>query len=253
MPDAVFPPDSPLDRTRIVLVAPSHPGNIGAAARAMKTMGLSRLVLVRPRRFPDPEADALSSNAREVLALATVVESLAEALEGVALAVATVSHGYEMSHELVSCREAARRAASAHERAQIAFVFGTESSGLTAEEVRQCHLGAHIPSNPDYTSLNLAQAVQIFAYELRLAALGDRVPDSAAPEPATHEEVRLLHEHLERTLIAIGFLDPAHPKRLIPRLQRLLAKARLEKEEVRILRGILKTAHRARSREPSGQ
>ncbi|MFO1318916.1 MAG: RNA methyltransferase [Burkholderiales bacterium] len=245
-----------LARTRIVLIATSHPGNIGSAARAMKTMGLSRLVLVRPRRFPDPEADALSSNARDVLAQAVVVESLAAALEGVALAVATVSHAYETSHDLVTCREAAGRVAELPESAEAALVFGTESSGLTAEEVRQCNLGAHIPSNPEYTSLNLAQAVQIFAYELRLAALGDRAPETDAGEPATHEDIARLHAHLEQALITIGFLDPAHPKRLVPRLQRLLAKARLEKEEVRILRGILKNASQwrpAASREPCDQ
>lgn len=221
----------------------------------MKTMGLSRLVLVRPRRFPDPEADALSSNARDILAGALVVDSLEAALTGVGLAVATVSHAYEMSHELVTCRAAAGRAAALPPPAEVAFVFGTEASGLTADEVRQCTLGAHIPSNPDYTSLNLAQAVQIFAYELRLAAAGDLAPVTDVGEPATHEEVARLHQHLEETLTLIGFLDPAHPKRLVPRLRRLLAKARLEKEEVRILRGILKSAQRwcdRSTREPSG-
>lgn len=242
-------PSALLDRIRIVLCRTSHPGNIGAAARAMKTMGLGRLVLVNPRVFPHPEADAMSSNARDVLAAARVVDSLAEALAGTVLAVATVSHAYELSHELVACRTAARRAVETAGAADVAFVFGTEAHGLSAEEVRLCNLLAHVPSNPDYSSLNLAQAVQIFAYEARLAAIGDTLPDTDRPPLASHDEIEALHAHLVEALTAIGFLDPAHPKRLMPRLRRLVARARLEREEVQLLRGVLKqvlvTARRA--------
>lgn len=251
-PDPVLPspldPADPLSRVRVVLCQTSHPGNIGSAARAMKTMGLRQLWLVNPRRFPDPEADALSSNALDVLAGARVCASLAEALQGTVLAVATVSHAYEVSHEMLACRDAAARAVPLAAAADVAFVFGTEASGLTAEEVRLCNLAAHIPCNPAYTSLNLAAAVQIFAYELRLAAGGGGLPAlNGAPPLATHEDLERLHRHLEAVLAEVGFLDPANPKRLLPRLRRLLARARLEAEEVRILRGVLRSVSRLRA------
>jgi tRNA/rRNA methyltransferase len=169
-----------------------------------------------------------------------VVSSLDEALEGTVLAVATVSHAYEMAPELVTCRVAAARAMEDAAGGDVAFVFGTEANGLTVEEVRKCRLLAHIPSNPSYTSLNLAQAVQIFAYELRLAALGDTPLETEPAEAATHEDMERLHAHLEQTLAAIAFFDPENPKRLLPRLRRLIAKARLDREEVRILRGLLR-------------
>lgn len=231
-----------LARVRIVLSHTTHPGNIGAAARAMKTMGLARLVLVNPRRFPDPQADALSSNALDVLAAALVVPSLAAALDGVVLAVAAVGHSYVVAPDLVTCRQAAVRVIEDAGGGDVAIVFGTEASGLTTDEVRACGLLAHIPSNPVYSSLNLAQAVQIFAYELRLAAVGDVPPDAERPDLATHEDIERLHVHLEQALAAVGFFDPANPKRLLPRLRRMIARARLEREEVRILRGLLRTA-----------
>ncbi len=231
-----------LGRVRIVLSHTTHPGNIGAAARAMKTMGLSRLVLVNPRRFPDPQADALSSNALDVLAGAMVVPTLTAALDGVVLAVAAVGHSYVVAPDLVTCRQAAARLIEDAGAGDVAIVFGTEASGLTTDEVRACGLLAHIPSNPVYSSLNLAQAVQIFAYELRLAGVGDHLPAGAPPELATHAEIERLHAHLEQTLATIGFFDPANPKRLLPRLRRMIARARLEREEVRILRGLLRTA-----------
>lgn len=236
-----------LDHIRIVLSHPSHPGNIGATARAMKTMGLSRLTLVNPRAFPHPDADARSSNAREVLAAARVVDSLETALADTVLAIGAVGHGYDLNHELVSCREAAARAvADAAAGGPVALVFGTETSGLTIEETRRCDLLAHIPANPDYASLNLAAAVQVFAYELRQTAVATPLlPGPAAPGPASHADIERLHVHLERVMIRIGFLDPAHPKRLLPRLRRLVARARLEAEEVRILRGLLKHLDRA--------
>ncbi|MEO8038241.1 MAG: RNA methyltransferase [Betaproteobacteria bacterium] len=231
-----------LGRVRIVLSHTTHPGNIGAAARAMKTMGLSRLVLVNPRRFPDPQADALSSNALDVLAGAMVVPTLTAALDGVVLAVAAVGHSYVVAPDLVTCRQAAARLIEDAGAGDVAIVFGTEASGLTTDEVRACGLLAHIPSNPAYSSLNLAQAVQIFAYELRLAGVGDQLPAGEPPELATHAEIERLHAHLEQALATIGFFDPANPKRLLPRLRRMIARARLEREEVRILRGLLRTA-----------
>jgi len=229
-----------LANVRIVLSHTSHPGNIGSTARAMKTMGLRDLVLVNPRRFPDPTADALSSNAVDVLAGARVCSSLEEALEGTVLAMAAVGHSYDASHVLVTSREAAAQAMGCAGQGQVAFVFGTEASGLTADEVRACSLSAMIPSNPEYSSLNLAAAVQIFAYELRLAAGAAVLPAVPDPELASHEDIERLHVHLESVLAGIGFFDRDNPKRLLPRLRRLVARARLEREEVQILRGILR-------------
>jgi tRNA/rRNA methyltransferase len=247
-PDAVqlafaltqMPMPDPLQRIRVVLSHPSHPGNVGATARALKTMGLTRLVLVNPRRFPDPQADARASNALDVLNAAAVCASLPQALEGTSLAVATVSHGYAMTHGMVDCREAAARAvAVARAGAEVALVFGTEKDGLSAEEVMSCNLLAHVPANPDYSSLNLAAAVQVFAYELRMAA-GAPLPATDLPLPASHESIERLHAHLEEVLVALGYLDPAHPKKLRERLRRLVARAALEEEEVNVVRGFLK-------------
>lgn len=237
-----LPHDELLSRIRVVLSHTSHPGNIGSTARAMKTMGLSRLVLVNPKRFPADEAVALSSNAEDVLVGAQVVSSMTEALAGTVLAVAAVGHAYELSQRLVTCRAAAAEVVATAAAGDVALVFGTESTGLSADEVRLCQLAAHIPGNPAYTSLNLAAAVQIFAYETRLAAVGDRLASPSTPELATHEDIERLHEHAARVLADAGFYDPANPKRLLPRLRRLVAKARLEREEVQILRGMLKLA-----------
>jgi tRNA/rRNA methyltransferase len=235
---------------RVVLSHPSHPGNIGSVARAMKTMGLSQLVLVRPKRYPDPQAEALSSNARDVLDAARVVDTLEEALASTVMAVATISHGYELTPEVMTARSAARQVIDAAGQADVALVFGTEANGLSVEEVGRCTLAAHIPSNPEYTSLNLAAAVQIFCYELRLAALEDPLPVLDAGEPATLDDIEQLHRHLEQAMVATGFFDPANPKRLLPRLRRLVARARLEKEEVRILRGLLRTMARTDPTKP---
>lgn len=234
-------PEQLLARIRVVLCQTSHPGNIGSTARAMKTMGLSRLVLVRPKRFPDPEADALSSNALDVLQGAEVVDTLDEALAGTVLAVATVSHEYDLSHPLLTCRDAVAETVATARSGDVALVFGTEASGLTADEVRQCSVCAWIPGNPDYNSLNLAAAVQIFAYETRLAAFAGFPAAQPVPDLASHEELERLHEHLAAVLEEIGFLDPNNPKRLVPRLRRMVARARLEQVEVQILRGLLTT------------
>jgi tRNA/rRNA methyltransferase len=234
-------PDS-LSRIRIVLCQTSHPGNIGAAARAMKTMGLSDLRLVRPKKFPHADADAMASGATDVLNGATVCDSLEEALTGCAFAIGLSARKRELTHELVSAREAATHAIELAVSQPVALVFGTEMSGLSNDELIRCHQLAMIPANPEYSSLNLAAAVQVLAYELRIAASEEALPASASPFPlASHDEVEGFYAHLEQTLIRIGFLDPDMPKRLMPRLRRLFTRARLEKEEVNILRGILKS------------
>jgi tRNA/rRNA methyltransferase len=232
-------PSDPFSRIRVVLSHPAHPGNIGAAARALKTMGLSRLYLVRPKRFVDPEARALSSNALDVLASAVVCDSLDEALAGTTLSVAVSARSRVIAHASLDARTAAAEAVARARTDEVAFVFGNETTGLSNDEVMKCNRLATIPSHADYTSLNLAAAVQVVTYECRMAWLGPDLPATARPELASHEEVEKFFEHLERSLYASGFLDPDHPRRLKERLRRLFTRSQLEKEEVSILRGIL--------------
>ena len=228
-----------LDRVRVVLCETSHPGNIGAAARAMKTMGLSRLVLFKPKHFPHADAEAFASGALDVLREAVVCDSLDEALAGTVLAVAATSRHRDLTHEVVDCREACKRLAQDALRGEVALVFGPERTGLTVRDVNKCQLIAAIPANPDYASLNLAQAVQVFAYELRMSAGGTAPRPRRSSEAATHDEVEGFYRQLEEVFHASGFLDPQQPKRLMQRMRRLFARSRPEKEEVSILRGIL--------------
>ena len=229
-----------LDRVRVVLCETSHPGNIGAAARAMKTMGLSRLVLVKPKHFPHADAEAFASGALDVLRAAVVCDSLDNALAGTVLAVASTSRHRDLTHEVVDCREACKRLMQDATRSEVALVFGPERTGLTVREVNKCHLIAAIPANPDYASLNLAQAVQVFAYELSMVAGGTATPTQASSDAATHDEAEGFYRQLEDLFHLSGFLDPQNPKRLMQRMRRLFARSRLEKEEVNILRGFLR-------------
>jgi tRNA/rRNA methyltransferase len=231
---------NPLDRVRVVLVAPSHPGNVGASARAMLAMGLSRLALVAPSRFPDHEATRRATGATAVLDAARVVDSLDDALEGVSCSVGYTSRPREFAGVVVSARDAAALAiASARAGRESALVFGTEMSGLSNDDLARCTAVATIPTNPAFASLNLAAAVQVAAYEARVASQGDAAWQAPRFAPATHDEIERLHEHAERTFVAMRFLHPEMPRRLMPRLRRLFARAGLEKEEVSILRGIL--------------
>lgn len=234
-----------LNNIRIVLSHTSHPGNIGAAARAMKTMGLERLYLVNPKAFPDPVADARAAGASDVLENAQVCATLDEALAGTVLAVAVTARRRDLSHEMLSAHQAASRMLALAPQGEVALLFGTEMSGLSNAELDKCQLLVTIPANPEFTSLNLASAVQILAYELRMALLNltsfgvTETPAAKALDAASFEDVERFYQHLERTMIDTGFLDPACPGRLMQRLRRLFARARPEKEEVSILRGIL--------------
>ncbi len=234
-----------LDNIRIVLCQTSHPGNIGAAARAMKTMGLSDLALVNPKKFPHVDATAMASGATDLLDGARVCGTLPQALAGCSLVIGMSARRRELTHDLVDAREAATRAISVASGQKVALVFGTEMSGLSNDELIQCQLLAMIPANPAYSSLNLAAAVQVLAYELRMTAL--QSAELPAPEfpLALHDDIEGFYAHLEETLVRIGFLNPLSPKRLMPRLRRLFARAGLEKEEVNILRGILKSMQRS--------
>jgi len=229
----------PLSRIRIVLSRPAHPGNIGAAARAMKTMGLARLYLVQPERFYDPETRARATGALDVLAQAVVCASLDEALEGSALSIAVSARSRVIAHPPLDARSAAAAAVACAVAQEVAFVFGNETAGLTNDEVMKCGRLAYIPANPDYSSLNLASAVQVIAYECRMELLGAARPGATPPALARHEDVENFFAHLERSLYASGFLHPDHPRHLLERVRRLFSRATLEEEEVRILRGML--------------
>lgn len=207
-------------------------------------MGLSDLVLVSPKKFPHTEAVAMASGADDLLETATVCASLPEALQGCSLVIGLSARKRELSHELIPVREAAMRAVTLAHTSKVALVFGTEMSGLSNAELDQCQLLAMIHANPGYSSLNLAQAVQVVAYEARIAALGAEANEITVSEDAaklsSHEEIEGYFQHLETTLIEIGFLDVKEPKRLMRRLRLLFTRARLQKEEVNIMRGILK-------------
>jgi tRNA/rRNA methyltransferase len=243
-----MPRPSPLERVRIILCSTSHPGNIGASARALKTMGLASLYLVSPKHFPAADADAMASGAVDLLRTATVCGSIDEALDGTVFAVACTARSRELSHAVLTARETGLRLVCEAANGPVALVFGPEQSGLTGREVGRCAAIGMIPTNPDYSSLNLAAAVQIFAYEVRQAAEAMASYPQETYEAASYGEVEFFFHHLELTLYDIGFLDPKQPKRLMQRLRRLFQRARLEKEEVNILRGILSAAQRPAKR-----
>jgi tRNA/rRNA methyltransferase len=241
-------PDTTPDTTRFVLVQPSHAGNVGAAARAMKVMGFTELVLVRPRRtgvLASDEAHAMASGATDVLAAAREADTLAEALAGISWACATAMTPRDFGPPTWAPREHfAALAASAH---RVAFVFGPERTGLCNDDVYRCHACLSIPTHPAYGSLNLAQAVQLIAYDWRQAIGGftvaPRTPDAALADAAA---VHGALQHWQEVLVAIGFLDPAAPKKLMPRLHQLLNRAQPTQEELHILRGIARAVERAR-------
>lgn len=235
---------SVFNRLRFVLVDTSHPGNIGATARAMKTMGFHDLVLVNPR-FEDvlshPEAIAFASGAQDILASAKIVTDFRQAIADCNFVAAVSARLREFSPPIMTPREFSLEV---QQRAihQVALVFGSERYGLPNDIVLQAQTLINIPANPDYSSLNLAQAVQLLAYELRVTALAmAQTKKSAEVENlASHDEIQGMLRHLEQALIEIQFLRPDNPKKLMPRLSRLFARARLEQEEIHILRGIAK-------------
>lgn len=245
-----------LDNIRVVLVNTSHPGNIGGAARAMKNMGLSRLVLVDPRDFPSPEAEARASGASDVLENAQVVATLEEALVGCTVVLGTSARDRSLPWPLVDPRECGEKVIDeAGQGKQIALVFGREHAGLTNDELQRCHFHVHIPSNPDFSSLNLAAAVQVLGYEVRMAWLaGNRPPAAAAAdkteELATSDEMERFYGHLQDTLVDIAFLDPEKPRHLMARLRRLFGRSAVNKSEMSILRGILTETQKVARGEP---
>ncbi len=244
--------NNPVENLRIVLVGTQHPGNIGSAARAMKTMGLRRLHLVAPERFPDPEAIALAAGADDLLAAAAVQGDLVEALAGCHLVIGTSARRRTVPLPERTPREAARELVEAAARGPVALLFGRERTGLENEELQRCHATVAIPADPAFSSLNLAAAVQVLAYELRLALLeaGQAAPRAPGPEggaaepPATADELERYFEHLAQALDDIDFHKGRAPEMVMSRLRRLYLRAGLDQRELKILRGILADAQR---------
>ena len=227
-----------LSRIRVVLCRPSHPGNIGAAARAMKTMGITDLRLVQPERFPAKEAEWMATHAVDVLEQARVVSSLGEAISDCAAAFALTARPREWSPQVLDVRTAAARALALGDK--VAFVFGSESAGLTNEELFACQYLVHIPANPGASSLNLAQAVQVVAYEAFMAA-GATVPQFREERLATVEDLEGLYAHLHDASVRSGFHVPETGSKLPERLRRLFSRVpEMTREEANILRGLLK-------------
>ena len=230
---------------RIVLVGTTHPGNIGACARAMKNMGVTELVLVNPRHFPHDEATARASGADDVLENARVVATLGEAIADCVYAAGASARSRAIDWPFLEPRECAARLREENTRGTVAVVFGPEKSGLSNADLDLCDVLLTIPTNPGFSSLNLAMAVQVITYELCLAR---REAPAEAPEPdtppATSEELEYFYAHLEQVLKDIRFLDPDNPRTLMRRLRRLFIRARLDKNEVNILRGILTAVER---------
>jgi TrmH family RNA methyltransferase len=241
----------PLSNIRIVLVETTHPGNIGAVARAMKSMTLQQLYLVRPRVFPSAEATARAAGADDVLHHAEVCQSLGDALSGCGWIVGTSARPRSIAWPELDPRGCSERSLAEASRTAVALLFGREHAGLTNAELDHCHAVVRIPTNPEFSSLNVAAAVQVLAYELLQASKhnpGGGCQRTEVSPPASAEEMERLYAHLESTLQGIGYFDPANPRRLPRRLRRLLNRLQPDRSEVNILRGILTAAQRSAAR-----
>ncbi|HTF85963.1 MAG TPA: tRNA (cytosine(32)/uridine(32)-2'-O)-methyltransferase TrmJ [Cellvibrio sp.] len=234
----------PFSNIRIVLVNTTHPGNIGGTARAMKNMGLKNLYLVEPKEFPSDKAVWRSAGATDVLDNAVVVDTLDEAIAGCGLVVGTSARERRIPWPLLDPRECGESVWQEAGQHQVAVVFGREDRGLTNEELHKCNYHVHIPANPEYSSLNLATAVQVVCYEIRMAYLMAAEGKTLTQHqwdmpPATAESLDAYYTHLEETLVSLGFLDPENPKQTMTRLRRLYNRVRLDQMELNILRGVL--------------
>ena len=244
------------ENIRIVLINTSHPGNIGSAARAMKTMALDKLYLVSPQKFPDDQATALASGANDILDNAVVVDTLDEAIADCALVMGTSARMRRVRWPQLEPREAVEQIVSESKKHPVAILFGTERIGLTNEELDRCHTLINVPTNPEYGSLNVASAVQILSYELRLAELQEDgsareavlssaiVNEKDESEPATSKEFEGLIEHAQQMMVDVDFIDPNHPEKLLRQVRRIFNRTRLTQREVNILRGIFAAAQK---------
>lgn len=237
--------ESVFSNISVVLVNTSHPGNIGASARAMRNMGLTRLVLVQPKEFPSGVAVGRAAAAVELLDRALVVDSLSEAIADCGLVIGASARSRSIPWPLLTPEQCARKALAEAGGNRVALVFGREDTGLSNEELQLCHYHVRIPSDPDYSSLNLAAAVMVICYELHKAALPGEIDDSGIierewdQEMATGEAVEHFYQHLERVLVTIDFHDPENPRQLMQRLRRLFGRIRIDVMEMNILRGML--------------
>lgn len=225
---------------RIVLIETTHPGNIGSTARAMKTMGLTSLYLVNPKLFPDYKAYELAAGADDILHNAQVVTNLDQALSGCQLILATSARPRGLSLPGLDPHSAAELIANKADDTQVAILFGPEHSGLTNEVLLKCHYHINIPSNPEYSSLNLAMSVQIMSYELRMKVLAPKIQVTLrSDDEASADEIEQFYEHLQNVFVQINFLKQDNPRKLMQRVRRLFNRVHLEKMEVSILRGML--------------
>jgi tRNA (cytidine32/uridine32-2'-O)-methyltransferase len=234
---------------RIVLVNTTHPGNIGGAARAMKNMGLAELYLVEPKEYPAPRAVWRAAAARDILDGATIVETVDEVIADCGLVVGTSARERRIPWPLLNPRECGEKIYRESATHKTALLFGREDRGLTNEELQKCHYHVHIPSNPDYSSLNLATAVQVLAYEVRMASLADEQGNLPAltdwdQPPVKSADLEYFHEHLATTMAELKFYDPENPKQVLTRMRRLFNRVRMDEMEVSILRGLLTAVQR---------
>lgn len=232
-----------LDQVNVVLVGTSHSGNIGSAARAMKVMGLSRMVLVAPQCEVDAQAIALAAGASDIALNALVVETLAEAVKECGLVVGTSARSRTLDWPMMNPRQCGEQFAEEAQRHPVALVFGRERTGLTNEELQLCHYHVAIPANPEYSSLNLAMAVQTICYEIRMAHLAKQAIKTPSVEVAEtypcHKELEMFYQHLETVLVNTQFIDRDQPNQVMNKLRRLFSRARPEAQELNIMRGIL--------------
>ena len=235
---------------RVVLVGTTHPGNIGAVARAMKNMGVSDLVLVNPRNFPHAKATTRASGAVDVLENAIVVESLADAIKDCVFVAGASVRSRTINWPTMEPRECAARFIEQNQNGVVAAVFGPEKAGLSNSDLDHCDTLLTIPTDPDFSSMNLAMAVQVFTYELRMASAQEQAPGYEHDAPlATSEELEHFYVHLERVLTDLKFLNPDNPRHLMRRFRRLYIRAQVDKNEVNILRGMLTAIDKSRHSE----
>ena len=241
-----------LDQIRIILVNTSHPGNMGSAARAMKTMGLTQMVLVDPQALPDDNAFALAAGASDVLANARIVSTLDEAIADCGLVIGTSARSRTLSWPMLDPREAGEKLVLEGMTHPVALVFGRERTGLTNDELQKCHYHVAIPANPEYSSLNLAMAVQTLCYEIRVHWLQEQLQEQAVePEEEmaypSAAQLEGFYQHLEQTLLKTGFIADDHPGHVMSKLRRLFNRARPEASELNILRGILTSVQKVKT------
>ena len=237
-----------LDNIRIILISTFHPGNIGSAARAMKTMGLSNLALVTPRQYPDPVAESMAAGAKDVLANAKVFDSLDEAIADCSLVIGTSARprNSNVSRPMLEAESCAQHLLQEAQSNPVALVFGQETMGLTNEELEKCHFHVCIDANPDYPVLNVASAIQILCYEIRkhLVNQGQDGVEKKTEAYPLNRELELFYQHLEETLVDIDFIIQQHPGMVMNRLRRFFNRARPEARELNMLRGILASAQK---------